>query len=395
MTDAREPAAERDAQRERTRRCLGAARRVVVKVGSSLIVDAAAGRLKERWLSTLAADLAALRARGQEVLVVSSGAVALGRVELGLGRDRRLDTAQAAAAAGQIALADAWRQVLAVHRLKVAQVLLTLEDSEQRRRYVNARGTIERLLALGAVPVVNENDTVATAEIRYGDNDRLAARVAQMASADCLVLLSDVDALYTSDPTRMPAARPVDVVERIDAEIVAMAGESSSDLGSGGMITKLAAARVALGAGCHMAIASGRVDHPLRRLERGGRCTWFVARQSPNRVRKQWIAGALRPAGAVVIDGGAARALQRGSSLLPAGVLDVEGDFARGDAVVVRAADGSPLARGLSAYSAREARAIRGRHSRDIESLLGYRGRDELIHRDDLVMLDTFADSDS
>jgi glutamate 5-kinase len=395
MTEAREQAAERDAYRERTAQCLGAARRVVVKVGSSLIVDAAAGRLEDRWLATLAADLAALRARGQEVLVVSSGAVALGRVELGLGRDRRLDTAQAAAAAGQIALADAWRRVLSAHRLKVAQVLLTLEDSEQRRRYVNARATIERLLALGAVPVVNENDTVATAEIRYGDNDRLAARVAQMASADCLVLLSDVDALYTADPTRVPESRPVDLVERIDAGIVAMAGESSSDLGSGGMITKLAAARVALGAGCHMAIASGRVDHPLRRLEQGGRCTWFVARQSPNKVRKQWIAGALRPAGALVIDGGAARALRRGSSLLPAGVLDVEGEFARGDAVVVRAADGAPLARGLIAYSAREARAIRGRHSRDIESLLGYRGRDELIHRDDLVMLDTLADSDS
>jgi glutamate 5-kinase len=388
VTESPGTSASGDGQRERTAQCLGAARRVVVKVGSSLIVDAASGRLKDEWLATLADDLAALRERGQEVLVVSSGAVALGRAVLGLGRDRHLDIAQAAAAAGQIALADAWRQVLAGHGLKAAQILLTLEDSEQRRRYLNARATIERLLLLGVVPVVNENDTVATAEIRYGDNDRLAARVAQMASADCLVLLSDVDALYTADPTRVSEARPLDVVERIDAGIVAMAGESASDLGSGGMITKLAAARVALGAGCHMAIASGRVNHPLRRLAEGGRCTWFVARQSPNRVRKQWIAGALKPAGVLVVDGGAARALRRGSSLLPAGVLSVEGDFARGDAVVVREADGPPLARGLVAYSAREARAIRGRHSRDIESLLGYRGRDELIHRDDLVMLE-------
>ena len=388
VTDIAGTAIDMTAQRERTARCLGSARRVVIKVGSSLIVDGATGRLKSEWLATLADDLLALRARGQEVLVVSSGAIALGRGVLGLGRDRRLDTAQAAAATGQIALADAWRQVLAGHGLHAAQILLTLQDSEQRRRYLNARATIERLLALGVVPVVNENDTVATAEIRYGDNDRLAARVAQMASADCLVLLSDVDALYTADPTRHPEARPLAVVERIDAEITAMAGESASDLGSGGMITKLAAARVALGAGCHMAIASGRVNHPLRRLEEGVACTWFVARQSPNRVRKQWIAGALQPAGVLVVDGGAARALRRGSSLLPAGVVRVEGEFARGDAVVVREADGAPLARGLVAYSAREARTIRGRHSRDIESLLGYRGRDELIHRDDLVMLD-------
>jgi glutamate 5-kinase len=239
------------------------------------------------------------------------------------------------------------------------------------------------------VPVVNENDTVATAEIRYGDNDRLAARVAQMASADCLVLLSDVDALYTADPTRQPDARPIPLVEDIDASIVAMAGESASDLGSGGMVTKLAAARVALGAGCHMAIASGRVPHPLAALEAGARCTWFVARQSPTTVRKQWIAGSLQPAGELLIDAGAARALVRGSSLLPAGVLAVGGEFSRGDAVTVREPDGPPLAQGLVAYSAREARAIRGRHSRDIESLLGYRGRDELIHRDDLVMLTT------
>ena len=376
-----------DKAAERSASCLGAARRVVVKIGSTLIVDPATGRLNAEWLGTLAADLAALRARGQEVLVVSSGAVALGRAVLGLGRDRRLDTAQAAAAAGQIALANAWREVLDGQGLRAAQVLLTLEDSEQRRRYLNARATLGRLLALGAVPIVNENDTVATAEIRYGDNDRLAARVAQMASADCLVLLSDVDALYTADPTRHPDARPIPLVEDIDASIVAMAGESASDLGSGGMITKRAAARVALGAGCHMAIASGRVPHPLAALAEGARCTWYVARQSPTTVRKQWIAGSLEPAGELLIDAGAARALARGSSILPAGVLEVAGEFSRGDAVVVREPEGPPLAQGLVAYSAREARSIRGRHSRDIESLLGYRGRDDLIHRDDLVML--------
>ncbi len=375
------------ARRERTARCLGDARRIVVKIGSTLLVDGSSGRLNDEWLATLAADIAALRDRGQDVLVVSSGAVALGRALLGLGTDRRLDTAQAAAAAGQIALADAWRQVLAGQGHRAAQILLTLEDSERRSRYLNARATLERLLSLGVVPIVNENDTVATAEIRYGDNDRLAARVAQMASADCLVLLSDVDALYTADPTRDPAARPIPVVEEIDASIVAMAGESASDLGSGGMKTKLAAARVALGAGCHLAIASGRVPHPLRALGEGARCTWFVARQSPITVRKQWIAGSLHPAGELVVDAGAARALRRGSSLLPAGVVEVRGEFSRGDAVVVRPEDGPPIARGLVAYSAREARTIRGRHSRDIEALLGYRGRDELIHRDDLVML--------
>jgi len=375
----------------RTARCLGAARRVVVKVGSTLLVDPSTGTLNSAWLATLAEDLAALRRNGQEVLVVSSGAVALGRAVLGIGRDRRLDTAQAAAAAGQIALADAWRGVLAGHELKTAQILLTLEDSDQRRRYLNARATIERLLTLGAIPIVNENDTVATAEIRYGDNDRLAARVAQMASADCLVLLSDVDALYTADPTRNPDARPIPVVEEIDAGIVAMAGESASDLGSGGMITKLAAARVALGAGCHMAIASGRVAHPLKALAAGGRCTWFVAGQSPKTVRKQWIAGVLEPKGELIVDAGAARALVGGSSLLPAGVIAIHGEFSRGDAVVVRPAAGPPLAHGLVAYSAGEARAIRGRHSRDIESLLGYRGREELIHRDDLVMLNAVS----
>ena len=378
-------------QLARTSRCLGSARRVVVKVGSTLLVDPSTGRLNSEWLATLAEDLAGLRANGQEVLVVSSGAVALGRAILGLGRDRRLDTAQAAAAAGQIALVDAWRGVLAGRELQTAQILLTLEDSDQRRRYLNARATIERLLTLGVVPIVNENDTVATAEIRYGDNDRLAARVAQMASADCLVLLSDVDALYTADPTRNPDARPIPLVDEIDAGIVAMAGESASNIGSGGMITKLAAARVALAAGCHMAIASGRVAHPLKALSAGGRCTWFVAGKSPKTVRKQWIAGVLEPKGELIVDAGAARALAGGSSLLPAGVIAIHGEFSRGDAVVVRPGDGPPLAHGLVAYSAGEARAIRGRHSRDIESLLGYRGREELIHRDDLVMLNALS----
>ncbi len=374
--------------KERVARYFGAARRIVVKVGSTLVVDPADGSLRSDWLDGLVDDIARLRGQGKEVLVVSSGAVALGRAALGLHRGGRLDASQAAAAAGQILLAEAWRRALYDRGCQAAQVLLTLEDSERRRRYLNARDTMERLLSLGVVPVVNENDTVATSEIRYGDNDRLAARVAQMASAECLVLLSDVDAQYTAAPTRDPGARPVDVVERSDETVAARAGESASDLGSGGMVTKLAAARVALAAGCHMVIASGRVERPLDSLEGGARCTWFVAKASPRTVRKQWIAGSLSPAGELVIDDGAARALAAGGSLLPAGVTEVVGDFGRGDAVVVRKASGTAVARGLVGYSAREARSIKGRHSRDIASLLGYRGRDELIHRDDLVVLD-------
>jgi glutamate 5-kinase len=367
---------------------LARARRVVVKVGSALLVERSTGRVNRAWLETLAADVAALRARGQEVVLVSSGAIALGRRQLDLGRGKlRLEESQAAAAVGQIRLAHAWKEVLEKHEFTVAQVLVTLGDTEVRRRYLNARNTLETLLKLGAIPVINENDTVATAEIRYGDNDRLAARVAQMASADCLVLLSDVDGLYTADPTLDPSAKFIPEVTRITPEIEAMAGGSASDVGSGGMSTKIMAGKIALAAGCSMCIAVGREPHPLRRIEAGGRCTWFVAEASPRTMRKQWIAGSLKPTGTLHVDAGAAGALRAGKSLLPAGVTRVEGRFDRGDAVTVRGPDGVELARGLSAYSSEDARRVCRRRSGELEAILGYRGRDEIIHRDDLVLL--------
>ena len=363
------------------------ARRVVVKIGSALLVESASGKLHRAWLESVADDIAGLRARGQEVVIVSSGAIALGRCALGLAPGKlRLEESQAAAACGQIRLAHAWQEVLARHALATAQVLLTLGDTEERRQYLNARSTLNTLLKLGAVPVINENDTVATAEIRFGDNDRLAARVAQMLSADCLVLLSDVDGLYTADPTRDPNARFIAEVRELTPEIEAMGGATASDYGRGGMITKLAAARIALGAGCAMVIASGKVMHPVGAIANGARCTWFVPGATPLTARKQWIGGALKPAGALVIDAGAVRALRAGKSLLPAGVVAVEGRFERGDAVIVKGPDGQELAQGLSAYSDADARRIIGHKSGEIEPLLGYRGRDEMIHRDDLVL---------
>ena len=367
---------------------LAAARRVVVKIGSALLVERSTGRVNRAWLETLAEDVAGLRKRGQEVVLVSSGAIALGRRQLGLPAGKlALEQSQAAAAVGQIRLAHAWKEVLEPHGAAVAQVLLTLGDTEQRRRYLNARNTLMTLLKLGAIPVINENDTVATAEIRYGDNDRLAARVAQMASADCLVLLSDVDGLYTADPTGSPDAEFIAEVPRITPEIEAMAGGSASDVGSGGMTTKVLAAKIAVAAGCHMCVAAGREPHPIRRIESGERCTWFLADGSPVTARKQWIAGMLKPAGEIVVDAGAARALGQGKSLLPAGVVRVSGRFDRGDAVAVRDPDGREIARGLSAYSSTDAERVCGRRSGEIEELLGYRGRDEMIHRDDLVLV--------
>jgi glutamate 5-kinase len=363
------------------------ARRVVVKVGSALLVERASGRLNRAWLESLAADIAALRERGQEVVLVSSGAIALGRRQLDLTPGKlKLEESQAAAAVGQIRLAHAWKEVLEQHGSTVAQVLLTFGDTEERRRYLNARNTLTTLLRLGAIPVINENDTVATAEIRYGDNDRLAARVAQMVSADCLVLLSDVDGLYTSDPTSDPTAEFIAEVAQITPAIEAMAGGSASDVGSGGMATKVLAAKIAVAAGCNMCITAGREQHPLQRMEAGDRCTWFVASASPRTVRKQWIAGLLKSTGSLHVDDGAAKALRAGKSLLPAGVVKVEGRFDRGDAVVVRDGAGLEIARGLSAYSSDHARRVCGHRSRDLEAILGYRGRDEMIHRDDLVL---------
>jgi glutamate 5-kinase len=367
---------------------LATARRVVVKIGSALLVERSTGRVNRSWLEALAEDIARLRSRGQEVVLVSSGAIALGRRQLGLAPGAlRLEESQAAAAVGQIRLAHAWKEVLESHGATVAQVLLTLGDTEQRRRYLNARSTLTTLIKLGSIPVINENDTVATAEIRYGDNDRLAARVAQMVSADCLVLLSDVDGLYTADPTRDPGARFIPEVPRITPEVEAMAGGSASDVGSGGMTTKVLAAKIAVAAGCHMCVAAGREAHPLRRVESGGRCTWFLADGSPVAARKQWIAGMLKPTGELSVDDGAVRALRAGKSLLPAGVVQVSGRFDRGDAVVVKDPAGREVARGLAAYSSADAERMCGRKSGELEALLGYRGRDEMIHRDDLVIV--------
>ncbi len=372
--------------RARARR-LRDARRLVVKVGSALLVDPGSGRLNRAWLESLADDLARAARRGQQVIVVSSGAIALGRRRLGLGAQRlRLEESQAAAAVGQVRLAHAWQEVLSGRGLEVAQVLLTFEDTEDRQRYLNARATVGTLLALGAVPVINENDTVATAEIRYGDNDRLAARVAQMASAECLVLLSDIDGLYTADPRRDAGAEFVPEVREITAAVTASATGPTSAVGSGGMATKIAAAEIALAAGCSLCIASGGRTSPLLAIEDGERCTWFVPGATPVALRKQWIAGTLKPRGRLIVDAGAAAALARGKSLLPAGVARVSGRFDRGDAVSV-VAGGREIARGLAAYASVEATRIAGRRSGEIEALLGYRGREELIHRDDLVLL--------
>ena len=370
------------------------AKRIVVKVGSSLLVERSTGQVNRTWLATLAQDIKRLRDAGQEVLLVSSGAIALGRRQLGLAPGKlKLEESQAAAAVGQIRLAHAWTEALEEHGLTVAQILLTFTDTEERRRYLNARSTLGTLLKLGSIPVINENDTVATAEIRYGDNDRLAARVAQMISADCLVLLSDVDGLYTADPTRDPDAQFIPVVHGITPEIEAMAGGVSSDVGSGGMATKIAAAKIAVTAGCHMCVSLGKELHPLRRIMEGVRCSWFYPEANPFTVRKQWIAGSLKPAGELLIDEGALAALQRGKSLLPAGVTRVTGRFERGDAVRVCSVAGVEVARGLSAYSSADAERICGRQSSEIEALLGFRGRDEMIHRDDLVLTLPLSDA--
>ena len=362
-------------------------RRIVVKVGSSLLVDAQAGRLKEAWLESLIADLAVLHGGKRDVLVVSSGAIALGRTVLKLPPGRlELEDSQAAAAVGQIALARTWTEALSRRGITAGQVLVTLGDTEERRRYLNARATIDRLLQWRAVPVINENDTVATTEIRYGDNDRLAARVATMVSADVLVLLSDVDGLYDAPPATVASARHIPLVERITPEIEAMAGSAGSDLSRGGMQTKIEAGKIATGAGTHMVIASGLVQHPLDAISKGARCTWFLTGANPVTARKKWIAGSLEPKGTFGIDAGAVAALRRGNSLLPVGVVKVEGEFARGDAVVIRGPDGAEIGRGLSAFDAEDAQKIRGRASADIDSILGFSGRAEMIHRDDLVV---------
>jgi glutamate 5-kinase len=366
---------------------LASFRRVVVKVGSSLLVDGEKGTLRQDWLEALAQDLAERARAGVDLLVVSSGAIALGRTVLKLPKGTlKLEESQAAAAVGQIALARIWTETLAAVGLTAGQVLLTLGDTEERRRYLNARSTIGKLLELRAVPVINENDTVATSEIRYGDNDRLAARVATMMSADLLVLLSDVDGLYDTPPHENPNAKLIPVVQRVTAEIEAMAGLAGSGLSRGGMRTKIEAAKIATSAGTHLVIASGRTLYPLRAIADGGPSTWFLTPANPVTARKKWIGGSLEPKGAIHIDAGAVAALRRGKSLLPAGVVRVEGAFARGDAVVIRGPDGGEVGRGLVAYDQEEAQRLVGQNSERIEAILGYRGRSEMVHRDDLVL---------
>jgi glutamate 5-kinase len=367
---------------------LDSSRRLVVKIGSALVVDPDEAAPRTTWLAGMAADIADLHRRGVDVIVVSSGAIALARRTLRLTQKRlRLEEKQAAAAVGQIRLAQAWSEALSAETLTAAQLLLTLDDTEDRRRYLNARATLNTLLQLGCVPVINENDTVATTEIRFGDNDRLAARVAEMLQADALVLLSDIDGLYTADPGRDPSATHIPLVEAITPEIEAMGGEPPPGYSSGGMRTKLAAARIATQAGCAMAIARGYMNRPLTALANGARCTWFMPAPEGRTARKSWIAGALAPLGTLVVDAGAVRALRAGRSLLPAGVRTVEGTFQRGDPVVIAGPDGLPLARGLSAYGSADAQRIIGHRSDEIETILGWRGRDEIVHRDDLVLL--------
>ncbi len=361
---------------------------IVVKIGSALLVDPDTGGLRADWLNALAEDVAALRAQGKRVVLVSSGAIALGRGVLGLPRTAlALEQAQAAAAAGQIALARAYAEAFAPHGIAAAQILLTLDDTKHRRRYLNARATMATLLDLGALPIVNENDTVATDEIRYGDNDRLAARVAVMASADRLILLSDVDGLYTANPMLDPTATRLDRVETITPEIEAMAGGAASALSKGGMTTKILAAKTAMQGGCAMAIAKGEALNPLKALAEGGPCTWFIPPNDPPNARKQWIAG-LKPAGTLVIDDGAAKALANGRSLLPAGIRSVSGTFERGEAVTITTLAGTPLGAALAAYAADDARAIAGRRTDEIEAILGYPPRPAMAHRDDLVLWD-------
>jgi glutamate 5-kinase len=364
-----------------------AARRIIVKLGSALLTCRETGTLNTDWLGSLIDDIAELSKQGREVVIVSSGAIALGRHSLSLPTGPlQLEESQAAAAVGQIALAHAYSDLARAHGLTAAQILLTLSDTEQRRRYLNARDTLLTLLRLKALPVVNENDTVATNEIRYGDNDRLSARVASMIDADCLVLLSDVDGLYTAPPNSDQNARRLDVVTDITGDIEAMAGDAGSELSSGGMKTKVEAAKIARAAGCDMVITSGKLMHPLRAISEGAACTWFLAPSNPVTARQRWISGQLEPKGTITVDAGAEKALYSGRSLLPAGVASVAGAFDRGDSVIIRSHDGRELGRGLVAYAKKDAERIIGKKTSEISTILGFAGRDELIHRDDMAL---------
>lgn len=361
-------------------------KRIVIKIGSALLVDKNSG-LKRDWLNSLCADVHMLREAGCEVLLVSSGAIALGRKQLGLPlRVLKLEESQAAAATGQILLARAYSEALGEYDYQAGQVLLTLGDTEERRRYINARETVSTLLKLGAVPIINENDTVATSEIRYGDNDRLAARVATMVSGDLLVLLSDIDGFYSGIPGKDENAKRFDCIQEITPEIEAMAGDAGTELSKGGMVTKLEAAKIAMAAGTTMVITSGKENHPLKSLFEGGHSTWFEPQETPVTARKKWIAGQMELGGSIVIDAGAANALVKGKSLLPAGVTNVIGSFSRGDVVAVLSSENEELGCGLVSYDANDARQIMGCQSDEIESILGMTSRGVLIHRDNLVL---------
>jgi glutamate 5-kinase len=369
---------------------LDTTKRLVIKIGSAILVDSETGHLRQDWLEGLSQDIAALKSENKDIVIVSSGAIALGRARLGLlGRKLSLAEKQACAAAGQSLLTRAYERALDAHDIATAQALLTLNDTEDRRRWLNARSTLETLLSLGAIPIINENDTVATDEIRYGDNDRLAARTAQMLGADTLILLSDIDGLYTSDPRTDETAKHLPVIEELTPEILAMGGGVNAEaaVGSGGMATKLTAAKIATQAGCRMCIMDGRANTPITRLQKGERCSWFTASSNPKKARSQWIGGTLKPHGALTIDMGAAKALTDGKSLLAAGVTTLSGAFQKGDAVSVCDEGGNEIARGLIAYDAADAAKILGLKSSDILNVLGYDNGAALIHRDNLVML--------
>ncbi|OGT37628.1 MAG: glutamate 5-kinase [Gammaproteobacteria bacterium RIFCSPHIGHO2_12_FULL_37_14] len=367
---------------------LSEAKRLVIKIGSSLLVDHSTGTIHREWLASLIADIVNAWQRGQQIIIVSSGAIPLGRRHLKLkNRPLQLEEKQAAAAVGQIKLAHAYQEMLEEQGITAAQILLTLDDSENRRRYLNAKNTLESLLNLRAIPVINENDTVATAEIRFGDNDRLAARVAQMVSADTLILFSDIDGLYTANPQLDPTATFIPEVTQLTADILAMAGESVTEYGSGGMVTKLAAAKIALASGCRMVIAAGKHLHPFTRIDQRGECTWFIPETTPTKARKNWIAQHLQSKGCLIIDNGAVNALRNGKSLLSVGVTEIDGDFHKGDAICILNSEKIEIARGLINYNAHDARKIMGRRSADFEIILGYKGSEEMIHRDDLVLI--------
>ena len=360
--------------------------RIVVKIGSALLVDRATGQLRRDWLQSLAQDVAWLKGQGKDVVLVSSGSIALGRGVLGLPPTTlALEQSQAAAAVGQIRLARAYEEALEPYGITAAQVLVTLEDSADRRRYLNSRATMEQLLSMGAVPIVNENDTVATDEIRFGDNDRLAAQIAVTVAADRLILLSDVDGFYSANPNDDPDAIRYEVIDTITPEIEAQAGDAGSGLSKGGMKTKVMAAKTATAAGCAMAITHGFRMNPIQGLEEGAPATWFLAKGDPQTARKGWI-GSMKPQGRLVLDAGAVRAMRAGKSLLPAGVTRVTGTFGRGEPVAIVTLAGRKLGQGLTRYTSAEAGQITGLKSEEIEPVLGYPARAALIHRDDLAL---------